>query len=50
LLRGGVLVTAGQPVSEQTTALALANERFTVDLSSSLADAIRVPIGGGASV
>ena len=44
-LRGGVLVTAGRHASdEQAEALALADRLFTVRISSTLAEAIEVPI------
>jgi D-glycero-D-manno-heptose 1,7-bisphosphate phosphatase len=46
-LRGGVLITTGQSVSEQTRALALADEAFVVDFSTSLADAVKMPIDHG---
>src|SRR5208282_1166389 len=46
-LRGGVLITTGRSLKERTTALALANKSFVVDLSPSLADAVMIPIGLG---
>ena len=43
-LRGGVLVATGHGENEQDAALALANERFIVKVSSTFADAIELPI------
>jgi D-glycero-D-manno-heptose 1,7-bisphosphate phosphatase len=45
-LRGGLLVTTGHGKNERDEALALADELFIVKISSSLADAVEVPISG----
>lgn len=44
LLCGGVLVTSGQGKNERDEALALADQLFIVKISSSLADAVELPI------
>jgi D-glycero-D-manno-heptose 1,7-bisphosphate phosphatase len=43
-LAGGVLVGTGYGASEQSEALALANERFVVRMAATLEDAVSVPI------
>ncbi len=43
-LRGGVLVADSHSSDEREAALALADEKFTVKISSRLADAVEVPL------
>ena len=43
-LGGGVLVTTGHGMHERTDALALATERYIVEVSATLEEAVKVPI------